>query len=240
MSEEAVQKRLGMTKAFWEGISLISLLPLGLSFFGAGVSWWQAQNAREGDIVARLDKAAGQLGSSDIPQRLRGVREMERAARESPGDYWPVMELLTAVVRDRAGASKPQVQAEEGQPVSVDVQAILDVLGRRNRPKSESHAAEEWKNPHEVLDLHNTVLREANLYQADLSRAELWGCDLAGTNLREADLRKANLLWSDLRRADLTDANLTGAQYNEEVGKSPGTQWPEGFDPAAHGAVPVR
>ena len=50
------------------------------------------------------------------------------------------------------------------------------------------------------------------------------GAILTGADLTGADLRRANLTW----------AALTGTHYDEH------TQWPEGFDPVAAGAVLVE
>ncbi len=64
------------------------------------------------------------------------------------------------------------------------------------------------------------------------------GANLQGTNLSEANLGRAYLNGANLYRADLRGANLygadpTGATYTAN------TQWPEGFDPVAAGAVLV-
>jgi len=66
----------------------------------------------------------------------------------------------------------------------------------------------------------------ANLAGANLARADLEGADLTGALLDRADLRGTNLT-----DADLKDTRLQKARYD---GK---TRWPDGFDPAARGAV---
>ena len=70
--------------------------------------------------------------------------------------------------------------------------------------------------------------RGANLQYIDLSRA-----DLREANLGRAYLNGANLYRADLRGAILYGADPTGATYTAN------TQWPEGFDPVAAGAVLV-
>ena len=65
-----------------------------------------------------------------------------------------------------------------------------------------------------------------DFYGANFSGANLQGCDLRAT-----DLRTANLANADLRGANLQGANLTGSIYNS------GTQWPDGFDYVAAGAI---
>jgi uncharacterized protein YjbI with pentapeptide repeats len=77
-------------------------------------------------------------------------------------------------------------------------------------------------------------LRGANLENANLEGASFVMADLGSANLRGARLANAmlcgNLRGADLRGADLTGADLDRANYDDS------TRWPEGFDPAAHGA----
>jgi hypothetical protein len=83
----------------------------------------------------------------------------------------------------------------------------------------------------EHADLKEAALRGASLRGAKLADANLFGADLSGADLRDADLRG-----SDLRKADITGAQLAGARLEEAWYHSP-EQWPDGFDPQAHGAV---
>ena len=83
----------------------------------------------------------------------------------------------------------------------------------------------------EGADLRDANLCLADLHGAILFKANLKGADLLGANLRRAGLSEADLSGADLREANLSWANLRGAKYNTN------TQWPEGFDPVAAGAV---
>lgn len=83
-------------------------------------------------------------------------------------------------------------------------------------------------------DLASADLRGADLARTNLCYSDLRAADLRGANLRGADLSDAKLDGADLSGADLTGANLDGAHYNRS------TVWPEGFDPAAAGAVYAR
>jgi hypothetical protein len=42
------------------------------------------------------------LGSDKLEVRLGGIYSLERISKESPDDYWTVMENLTAFVRERS------------------------------------------------------------------------------------------------------------------------------------------
>lgn len=88
-------------------------------------------------------------------------------------------------------------------------------------------------------NLWRTDLRRANLYRADLYDANLLDADLSGANLLGADLHGANLSGANLYeailyRANLGGADLQGSKYNSQ------TEWPDGFDPKAAGAILVK
>ena len=106
--------------------------------------------AQEGQITERFTRAIEQLGSDKMEVRLGGIYALERIANDSDKDYWPIMETLTAYVREQAPWREPRQDGpEEGtsarkrQPGSIcypepespkpatDIQAILTVLGRR-------------------------------------------------------------------------------------------------------------
>ena len=58
--------------------------------------------SQEGQITDRFSRAVDQLGSDDLTVRLGGIYALERIARDSPRDYGPVMEVLTAFVRQES------------------------------------------------------------------------------------------------------------------------------------------
>jgi uncharacterized protein YjbI with pentapeptide repeats len=107
------------------------------------------------------------------------------------------------------------------------------------------------------MQLSYRKLIGADFSECDLSDARLQGCDLRNadftnaklinTILYEADLRGANLQNAILNKTDFSQARLEGADFRgakfEDVefratyDKS--TQWPDGFDPDAKGAVRV-
>jgi hypothetical protein len=47
---------------------------------------------RQRRITESFSRAVGQLGSDKIEERLGGIYTLERISRESPNDYWTVME----------------------------------------------------------------------------------------------------------------------------------------------------
>jgi hypothetical protein len=89
-----------------------------------------------------------------------------------------------------------------------DIQAVLDVLGRR----PEDLVPAEYRVQ---LDLREANLKGANLRGVNLRRANLRGAYLSGANLVEADLYKANLDEATLAEADLDGATLNEAHVFE-------------------------
>ena len=98
-------------------------------------------------------------------------------------------------------------------------------------------------------ELYDANLTEAILTSANLSGAKLSGARLSGANLFNADLSSAILGYADLNGANLERANLYGtdlsAVYNLKSANLNGawysdkTNWPDGFDPVAAGAILV-
>ena len=200
--------------------------------------------AREGQVTERLSRAIDHLGNDSLDVRLGSIYALERIARDSHQDHWPIMEILTAYVREHARREPPpedQQPAVDEPRLATDIQAVLTVLGRRRT---------EYDPPGEGPDLGSTDLHGAKLYKAKLrranfreanlqrvylslanlqgayfigcylQRARLAGADLRWSRLAEAKLQGAHLMSADLqganlRGADLTGANLRGANLNE-------------------------
>jgi hypothetical protein len=145
---------------------------------------------REGQITDRFTKAIDQLGDQRLDVKLGGIYALERIAQESPRDHWPIVEVLTAFLREHFPASDPEPsnaardQGQGDRPSAqvrrppADAQAALTVLGRRTGRIEEPG-------------------------RLDLSRI-----DLPGANLSEAHLEGATLRGAHLERARLVQAHL--------------------------------
>ncbi len=161
--------------------------------------------AEQGHITDRFTKAIEQLGKTDgtapnIEVRLGAIYALERIAIDSPRDHWTIMEILTAYVRQNASLD-PGRPYTEGEKPRTDIQAILNVLGRRKTGASR-------ERPEHHLDLSCTRLCGASLWGAKLQRASLREANLEDADLRDANLELA-LLWNaNLQRACLMLTNL--------------------------------
>ncbi len=158
--------------------------------------------AEEGHLTDRFTQAIAQLGEDNMAIRLGGIYALERIAKDSEKDHGPIMEVLTAYVREKAPRQEEDTQTAPA-PLPADIQAILTVLGRRETTGKNRGT--------DRLDLNHTRL----------TRADLRGAELGGANLYEADLRGAELGDANLTWADLTRAILGGVPLPPEAPPAP-------------------
>ena len=217
-----------------------------------------AQNAlsvaRQGQITERFAKAVEQLGAVDasgkpkLEVRLGAIYSLEAIAEESESFYLPIVEVLSTYIRVNAPAAQEESPAKtashvpeesQNEPASAkeqhpraDIQAILTVLGRRDRKYERTdHPVDLFRTDLrganfrlarlEGIDLTEAHLEKANFFKAHLDgsflvaahldSAALYGATLRGAHLQFADLYGAFLSGSDLSGADLRGTNLERA-----------------------------
>lgn len=163
------------------------------------------------DRYTRAMDQIGTLGEDHLQTRLGAIYALERLAHDSPRDQPTIVQVLSAFVRANVPQATPQDAllpfgilgprpcppvAVRLRSLSLDVQAALTVLGRRDHTKDNGAAT----------DLHNTCLTSV---------------DLSHMNLTGADLDGADLMGADLTGASLVGTNLTGARLDQ---RRPGTE----------------
>ena len=168
----------------------------------------------EGQSTDRFAQAIDQLGKDNLELRLGGIYALERIAHSSEKDYWPIMDVLTTYVRERASAKKTPALQEQPRRLAADIQAALDVIGRRR------HSYKDGEN--QRLDLRGTDLRRANLAGAKLAgailsevhleEANLAGIHLEDAILRDAHVERANLTEAKMERTFLLNTHLAGTR----------------------------
>jgi Pentapeptide repeats (8 copies) len=178
----------------------------------------QTDADRQRRITESFARAIEQLGSEKREVRLGAIYALERIARESPTDHWPIIETLMAYVRERTRLPLDDRQAMEhleirlGEPhpapgPPADVQAALTVVGRRHPENDPDRLRLEFGG----TNLSYADLREAHLQKADLSDAFLIGTRMDGARLQDADLRGARLEAAKLEFARLDRVRLDGS-----------------------------
>ena len=220
--------------------------------------------SREGQITERFTSAIEQIGASskegkNLEIRLGGIHALERLSRESENDYWPIMEILSAYVREHAPLD-PAAEADFDKGVAeadldkgvanndvlkrlsfrhaeADIQAILDTIGRRSRTFQAPPGGMKEESPLRIR-LERTDLREATFFMANLTgvwffRADLRGAYFRRCNLRDAAFGQANLENTVFEEVDLRVAvGLTQKQINQAFGYE--TELPDYLSKPAH------
>ena len=184
----------------------------------------QVTTAQLGQITERFTRAIDQLGAvrpdnTPVPEiRAGGVRSLERIAGESPEDFWPILDILSAYLRSQSAA--PPVDADGDVPEQfeerayetrnrMDVAFAIEAIGRlwpRDR---------DWvPTPLSLASVFapRIALPAKNLQRADLGSAHLERADFEDANLRDANLRGARLEGANLGNAELEGADLAAAQ----------------------------
>lgn len=221
-----IKERVGLKLEFIKTAAQI----IGGAFFILTiiVAYLNYKVSQEKHTTDLLTKAVEQLGSEKLEVRLGGIYALERIARDSEKDHWPLMEVLTAYVRENAPWPPKEVKQAKGLPdlgekpdsfvkrleakltykikPRADIQAILTVINRRERTFKKGEAMR--------LDLRHTDLRGADLWRGHLEGVYFVGTHLEGANLQRAHLENADLLLAHLEDADLWKAHLEEANLN--------------------------
>lgn len=185
--------------------------------------------SKQGQITERFTRAIDQLGRKELEIRLGGIYALEKIASESEEYYSPVIEILTAYIRKNSGVN-PQIkekslicepasidfqvnenanrEATNARKLPLDIQAILTVIGRRQKYFSNGESNR--------LNLREVCLIGANFKGFHLEGACFRGSDLHGATFTDAHLEGANfagsnLEWAKFREAHLEDATFTVA-----------------------------
>jgi hypothetical protein len=171
--------------------------------------------AQQGHITDRFDKAVEQLGAVDskgqknLEVRLGGIYALGGIANEFKELQGPITEVLSTYVRMNAPRKPQESNQKNNASIALphpdaDIQAILTVLGRRDR---------KYENGNQHLDLRKIDIQGADLRGADLSGADLSRANVDGADLFRANLSGAHLNEADLSGAVISEARLTGAYF---------------------------
>ncbi|MCC7476993.1 pentapeptide repeat-containing protein [bacterium] len=198
----------------------------------------QAAREQRDRLEQRFNDAVGRLGSSDAGQRMAGAYALEELASQQPEEYyWKSLDLLCATLRsrsqlDRALASPSATIGGASQSgamrQSPDIQAMLLVLGRRDRSLEESATIptrfavmQAYYDP----DKYERQLRSrlglpaaepVKLPSDEQVEVRPW-LDLSYTDLTGADLTMQHFEGANFEGADLSGARLNGAYLDSAL-----------------------
>ena len=204
----------------------------------------QTRADRQRRINESYNKAIEQLGSENTVICCGGISTLERISIESREDHWPVMETLTAFLRDRArwnesGAGGEIAQPPPKQKLPTDIDAAITVIARRRGVDRHREAKMKRRLDLRSTDLRGAILDGGHLEGAVLDFAHLEGAFLPdacleGALLRHAHLKDAYLVGTHLEGADLREAEgLTEEQLKDAHGDAK-TRLPDGVTRPAH------
>ena len=100
--------------------TLALILAAGGLLLGLGMGWRRFEIGRELRTHERFARSVEQLasdrsdGSPRTESRLGGIYALERLLTDSEREYWPIMEVLTAYVRENAPLTTSERSAESG------------------------------------------------------------------------------------------------------------------------------
>ena len=161
---------------------------------GIYFAWGNLTIAREGHITDRFTRAIDQLGNKEIEIKLGGIYALERISRESKKDYWPIMEILTAYVRNNSiVGTQLKENSLKNVPISMDIQA------NESTQNNISTAVDMSLDIQAILTV--IVRRQYYFHQGETNRLNLVMTHLEGAILKGANLKGAHLEGADLRAA---------------------------------------
>ena len=145
------------------------------------------------------------MASDKIEERLGGIYTLENISKESPDDYWTVMETLTAFVRERS-------QRNEGERTAISLEERISkrayfLWEHENRPQGA-----DFRQEAERLDkLGEPAATDIAAVLAIIKRRSERSLDRESANNWCLDLRDAILNQANLERISLEGANFSGA-----------------------------
>lgn len=202
---------------------------LGGAFVLTGL-YFTAKNvfvSRQAQVTDRFGDALEKLSEKEnILRRVGGIHALESIAKDSPRDYWRVMEIFAGFIRLNTTepsyiASQSEVTEENRKP-RADIQQVLDAIGRRNRTYriGENRRLDLTGAYLEGADLRDANLEGVNFQKANLAKAIFKGAHLKGADFSKANLEGSNFNLADLSNSNFHEANLTFAQLRNAILKN--------------------
>jgi uncharacterized protein YjbI with pentapeptide repeats len=187
--------------------------------------------ASRGQVTERFTTAVNQLGSMQLDIRLGGIYALEQIAKDSEQLHGPIMEILSAFLREHSGTSwKAQEKGEDTGKDALtaprsDFQAVATVLSRRTQAFDPDGFRLNlsgitlnriaFKGAQlDGVNFDNTELREASFVGAHLSWASFGAARLQKANFNDAELQEATFESAQLEDATFIGAQLVGAVFN--------------------------
>ena len=183
------------------------------------------ENTERGQRQERLKNAIEHLGHNSVSIRLGGTYELFHLAQDTKELRQTVMDILCAHIRGTTSGSKYR-EIYKSEP-SEEIQSLLNLLfvqedGYQTFRGLRIDLRESWLNGARLYEaqLEKAFLPLVHLQGAELNRANLTGAYLKSSKLQCADLmdtklRATDLSYAKLHCASLASAQLQGAKLDE-------------------------
>lgn len=163
----------------------------------------QVEISEEEQVTERFTRAIEQLGSDKMEVRLGGIYALERISKDSNKDYWTIMEVLTAFIRENAPW---HLKEKKSLPTAVTEGESLEEWGQQNREPPHPKPATDIQAVLTVLKRRACHFDRGEDYPLDLHKSDLSGANLVGAHFERANFSEASLKWADLELAQLKKA----------------------------------
>ena len=178
---------------------------------------WQGTALENSDDELRSRVGDWSVFSETAPNievRIGSIYALERIAQDSLRDHLQVMEILTAYIRGNApvGSLVPSTEPFKRARPRPDIQAALDVIGRRSPDRIAFEHEEKYR-----LDLREVDLSGANFSRGNFEGALLIGSRLEAAVFRDAKLRAVRLNGCLLNFSDYFQVDMRGAIMDNAV-----------------------
>ncbi|NEZ67034.1 pentapeptide repeat-containing protein [Leptolyngbyaceae cyanobacterium CCMR0082] len=176
-------------------------------FWNIVLSRRQLAASQEQNITERFSVAVEQLGHEQTAVRIGGIYSLERIAQDSPRDYWTVMEILAAFIRDRRNWVAWEDLPEEPK-IEKDITPAIIVLGRCDRSRQPANSPIYLQS----CDFRRCAFINDNFPDTLFHKSHFGQANLSGSNFKGSSFRRSNFTNANLKNADLSETNLTKAK----------------------------
>jgi uncharacterized protein YjbI with pentapeptide repeats len=190
--------------------------------------------------TSQFSSVPNSVTEPNIEVRLGAIYALERIAKDSERDHWPVMEVLCAYIRNPQNSGTPVLskQAKDStvdwrksiRAPRIDVQAALTVIGRRSPEHIQYEIANGLRLNLEGANLQDSILSYGDFSRAIFKRANLdlaridfaklestnfWGASMDSTTIQRCRLRDACFASSTLTHASIIHSSAENCLFHK-------------------------
>lgn len=148
---------------------------------------------------------SGELLAPNVEVRLGSIYALERVSRDSPEDFFQIIETLCAYIRGNISKS-----VLPGRDSSEDIQAAINVIGR-----SRYFIHRENDRSNYIVEFHGCNFRRFNFEGLLFREAIFKDCKFLDCNLSMLDASSCDFTKCEFDRSDFMGVLLSGAAFKD-------------------------